>query len=92
MMAWYCMHQQNSKKLNSLILNIAITGDHNIIMKEQEKIEKYQDFQIELGKLWKLKAEVVPVVVSTLGSISHNLKFYLKKIDIPIATSYLQNH
>ena len=46
------MHQQNSKKL----LN------QNIIVKEQEKIDKYQDFQIELGKLWKLKTEVVPVV------------------------------
>ena len=43
-----------------------------------------------MGKLWKLKAEVVPVVIDALGSISHSLKFYLKKIDIPIVTSCLQ--
>ena len=59
-------------------------------MKEKEKIDKYQYFQIELGKLWKLKAEVVPVMVGALGTISHNLKFYLKKIDIFIITSCLQ--
>ena len=58
--------------------------------KEQEKIDKCQDLRIELGKLWKLKTEVVPVVVGSLGTISHNLKFYLKKIDIPIVTSCFQ--
>ena len=44
-----------------LIIDIAIPGDQNIMVKEQEKIDKYQDLRIELGKLWKLKAEVVPV-------------------------------
>ena len=46
--------------------------------------------RIELGKLWKLKAEVVPVVVGALGTIPQNLKFYLKKIDILIITLCLQ--
>ena len=68
------------------MIDIAIPGDQNIIMKEPEKIEKYQDLQIELGKTWKLKAEVVPVVVVALGTISLNLKFYLKKIVIPFVT------
>ena len=44
-----------------LIIDITIPGGQNIIVKEQEKIAKYQDLRIELGKLWKLKAEVVPV-------------------------------
>ena len=73
-----------------LIIDIAIPRDQNIFMKEQEKIDKHQDLQIELWKLWKLKAEVAPAVVSALGIMSHNLKFYLKKIDIPIITSCLQ--
>ena len=38
-----------------LIIDIAIPGDQNIMVKEQEKIDKYQDLRIELGKLWKLK-------------------------------------
>ena len=72
-----------------LIIDIAIPGDQNIIVKEQEKIDKYQDLQIDFGKLWKLKAKVVPVVVCALGTISHNLRFYLKKVDILIAASCL---
>ena len=57
---------------------------------KKKKIKKYQDLQTELGKLWKLKAEVVPGVVGTLGTVSHNLNFFLKKTDIPIVTSCLQ--
>ena len=38
-----------------LIIDITIPGDQNIMVKEQEKIDKYQDLRIELGKLWKLK-------------------------------------
>ena len=59
-------------------------------MKEQEEIDKYQDLPIELGKLWKLKAEEIPVVVGALGTISDNLKFYIKKIGILIVASCLQ--
>ena len=51
-----------------LIIDIAIPGDQNIILKEQEEMGKYQDLQIELEKLGKLKAEVVPVVVGALGT------------------------
>ena len=35
----------------------------------------FQDLRKELGKLWKLKAEVVPVVAVILGTISRYLKF-----------------
>ena len=73
-----------------LIIDITIPEDQNIIRKEQEKKGKYQNLQMELVKLWKLKTEVVPVVVAALGTISHNSKFYLKKIDISIVTSCLK--
>ena len=69
-----------------LIIDITIPGDQSIIVKEQEKINNYQDLWKELGKLWK----AVPVVVGALGTISHNLRFYLKKIDVSIVTSCLQ--
>ena len=73
-----------------LIIDIVIPGDQNIIDKEQEKIDKYQDLRRELGKPWKLKTEVVPVVVGTLGTMSPKFKFYLKKIDISIVKLCLQ--
>ena len=73
-----------------LIIDIAIPEDQNIIVKEQGKIPNYQDLPVELGKLRKLKAEVVPVVIGALDTISHHLKFYINKIYIPIVTSCLQ--
>ena len=80
----------NKKTKSCLIIDIAIPGDKNIITKEQEKIDKDQDLQTELGKLWKLKTEVVPVVVGALATTSQNLNIYIKKIDVPIVTSCLQ--
>ena len=73
-----------------LIIDIAIPGDQNIIAKEHKKIDKCQNLRTELGKLRKLQAKVVPVVVGALGIISHNLKLYLEKIDILTITSCLQ--
>ena len=60
-----------------LIIDIAVPGDQNIIVKEQEKIDKYQDLRIEFGKLWKFKAGVIPgesrnLVVGALGTISQS--------------------
>ena len=63
-----------------LIIDIAIPGDQNIIVKKQKKIDK---------NLWNLMAEVVHVVFGTLSTVYHNLKFYLQKIDICIVTSCL---
>ena len=80
----------NKRTKSCLIIDIAIPGDKNIITKEQEKIDKYQDLQTELGKLWKLKTEVVPVVVGALATTSQNLNIYIKKIEVPIVTSCLQ--
>ena len=80
----------NKRTKSCLIIDIAIPGDKNIITKEQEKIDKDQDLQTELGKLWKLKTEVVPVVVGALATTSQNLNIYIKKIDVPIVTSCLQ--
>ena len=80
----------NKRTKSCLIIDIAIPGDKNIITKEQEKIDKYQDLQTELGKLWKLKTEVVHVVVGALATTSQNLNIYIKKIDVPIVTSCLQ--
>ena len=51
-----------------IIIDIAIPRGQNIIVKEYEKIGKYQDLRIRLGELWKLKAEVVHVVVGMLST------------------------
>ena len=52
-------------EMRGLIIDVAIDvpGDCRIRMKEDEKIEKYQDLKQEVIKMWKLKkVEIVPIV------------------------------
>ena len=68
----------SSKK--ALVIDIACPNDINVIVKEAEKISKYQPFCAELRKLWGVDCEVVPVVVGGLGVISKNLGDHLARI------------
>ena len=49
------------------LIDIAVPGDSRVEVKENEKVQKYQDLARELRKLWQVK--VVPVVVGALGTI-----------------------
>ena len=51
------------------IIDLAIPGDQNIAIKEQEKNDKYQDLKIELRKIWDVKVVVIPVVIGALGTM-----------------------
>ena len=58
-------------------------GDKRIEEKEREKIEKYQEFKREIGRLWSLKkVQVIPVVVGALGSVSIGFKKLIEKLEI----------
>ena len=49
---------------------VAITGDRNVIKKEDEKILKYEDLIIEIQRMWNVKAKVTPVITGATGTIS----------------------
>ena len=67
----------------ALIIDIAVPGDARVLDKEVEKCEKYQLLAREIYQLWRVKAEVVPVVVGTLGTVSEqHLPAHLDKIGI----------
>ena len=58
----------DEKEKSCVITDVAIPGDCRIREKEIEKIEKHQNLNRELKKLWSLKkVEVVPVVAGALG-------------------------
>ena len=56
-----------NKQIECQIIDFAISGDRNIGIKEQEKIDKYQVLIIELQKVWNVKVVVIPVVIGALG-------------------------
>lgn len=64
------------------IIDVAIPGDSRVDQKEIEKITRYKDLQIEIQRLWKKKATVVPVVIGALGAIPVGLSKHLATIGV----------
>ena len=52
-------------------------------IKEQEKIDKYEDLKIESQKVWSAKVVVISVIVGALGTMLKKIHHYIKQIDIP---------
>jgi len=44
-----------------VLIDVAISGDRNVIKKEDEKIRKYKDLTIEIQCMWNVKTKVIPV-------------------------------
>ena len=63
----------NRKKRICKIVDLAVSADHRINLKECEKKDKYLDLARELKKLWIMKVTIVPIVTGTLGTITKGL-------------------
>ena len=57
----------STSKTECQIIDFAISGDRNIVIKEEEKLDKYQVLIIELQKVWNVKVVVIPVAIGALG-------------------------
>lgn len=65
-------------------MDIAAPADGRVHEKEREKLEKYQDLQREIGRLWQLrKVQVVPVGVGVLGSVTKKIDMWIDKLGVP---------
>jgi hypothetical protein len=64
-----------------MLIDVAISGDRNVIKKEAEKILKYKDLTIEIQSMWDVKTRVIPVINRATGTISELLKKYV--INVP---------
>ena len=71
----------NKKEKTCKIIDIAVPADHNVTKKELEKITKYENLRREVERLWKVRAEIVPVVVGALGTMSRQLRRWLNKLE-----------
>ena len=54
--------------------------DSNLSRKEFQKLTHYKDLEIEVTKMWKLKTNIVAVVVGTLGMIEIGTEQHVNKI------------
>jgi hypothetical protein len=62
------------------LIDVAISGDRNMIKKEAEKILKYKDLTVEIQRMRNLKTKVVSVIIGASGNMSKSFKKYLRNL------------
>ena len=63
-----------------MLIDVAMSGDRNVIKKEAEKILKYKDLTIEIQSMWNVKTKVIPVIIGATGIISKSIRKYMSNI------------
>ena len=81
---------QIKKAKEKNIVDIAVPGDSNVLQKETEKYEKYQNLARKIKRIWKSKGKVVPLVVGAVGSVSKKLAGHLEQLGIKDRTNTMQ--
>jgi len=63
-----------------MLIDVAISGDRNVIKKEVDKILKYKDLITEIQCMWIVNANMIPVLIGVMGIISESLRQHLSNI------------
>jgi len=63
-----------------MLIDVAISGDVNMIKEESEKILKYKDLSVEIQRMWNVKTKVIPVIIGAIGTISKSFRKYVSNI------------
>ena len=66
--------------MSCILIDVAISGDRNVIKKEAEKILKYKYLTIEIQRMWNVKTKVIPVIIGASGTISKSFRKYVSNI------------
>ena len=80
-------HTQN--KLCQLI-DMSLPSNSNISAKESEKLSKYEDLEIEIAEMWKMKTKTIPVIVRVLGMIKKGTQKYVNEIPGNLSLAEIQ--
>ena len=59
---------------------MSIPTERNTSVKVTEKLSKYKDLEIEIERMWGMKATAIPVVIGALGLIKKGLEKYIQQI------------
>jgi hypothetical protein len=63
-----------------LLIDVAISGDRNVIKKEATKILKYKDLTTEIQRMWNVKTKMIQVIIRATGTISKSFRKYVSNI------------
>ena len=73
-----------------LLIDMSIPTEKNTSVKVTEKLSKYKDLEIEIERMWGMKATTIPVVIGALGLIKKGLEKHIKQIPGNIKITELQ--
>jgi hypothetical protein len=59
---------RGNKKGTCMLIDVAIPGDRNVIMKGAEKILKYKELITEIQRMWSVKERVKLVLTGATGT------------------------
>jgi hypothetical protein len=68
---------RDNENRTCMLIDFAISGDRNVIKKENEKILKYKDIAIETQRMWNVKARAIPVIIGANATISKSSRKYV---------------
>jgi len=71
---------RDNEKGICMLIDVAIPGDRNVILKEADKILKYKDLTIEIQRMWNVQTKVIPVIIGATGTISKSYRKYVSNI------------
>ena len=71
---------RDNEKETFMLIDVAISGDRNVIKKEAENILKYKDLTIKIQRMWNVKTKVIPVITGATGTISKSFRKYVSNI------------
>ena len=61
-----------------------------MLRQEVEKLSKYKDLEIEIGKMWNTKRIIIPLVIGALGIICKGMVRYVDQLPGKIMIEELQ--
>jgi hypothetical protein len=70
----------DNEKGTCMLIDIAISGERNLIKKEGDKILKYKNLTIEIQHMWNVKPKAIPVITGATGTISKSFRKYVSNI------------
>ena len=71
---------RDTEQRTCILIDVAISGDRNVIKKEAEKKYKYKDLTIETQRMWNVKTTVIPVIIGTKSTLSKSFRKYVDNI------------
>ena len=70
---------KDNKEKTCLLIDMTGPSDRNLSLKEYEKVSKYKNLEIEMHKMWYLKATIIPVVTGALDMIKKKTNGHIKR-------------